>query len=286
MNTGTTTINGYSGRNIGVSPGNTFTGQANVLTNGAVHLNDVVATNAQIDLSAAYTEIAGRTGAVTIPSELGGTTLKPGIYVSESGTFTLNGVLTLDALSDLDGVFIFRTTTTLITSADSRVNLISNNPFYRTFWQVGSSATLGENSVFVGHIFALDSITTNHHATVQGQLFAMNGSVILNSTTIRNGIYPAILHVINHVINDNGRSAVAADFKLHVITLDNDFVGSPASGVESPGTTYTLPAGNYVINEDTFPGYTVSYSGDSGTSGNITLISGDNKTITITNNDN
>ena len=95
----------------------------------------------------------------------------------------------------------------------------------------------------------------------------------------------ATLHVIKHVINDDGGTAVAADFNLHVKTSGNDVAASPAPGAESPGTTYTLAAGTYVVSEDAFAGYTASYSGDSDSSGNITLAPGDNKTITITNND-
>ena len=80
-------------------------------------------------------------------------------------------------------------------------------------------------------------------------------------------------------------TAVAANFNLHVKTSGKDIATSPAPGVESPGTTYTLAAGTYVVSEDAFAGYTASYSGDSDASGNITLAPGDNKTITITNND-
>ena len=46
-----------------------------------------------------------------------------------------------------------------------------------------------------------------------------------------------------------------------------------------------MPVGTYVISEHAFAGYTASYSGDSDASGNITLAPGDNKTVTITNND-
>ena len=95
----------------------------------------------------------------------------------------------------------------------------------------------------------------------------------------------ATLHVIKHVINDNGGTAVAANFNLHVKTSGTDVSTSPAPGGESPGTTYTLAPGTYVVSEDAFAGYTASYSGDSDSSGNITLDYGDNKTVTITNND-
>lgn len=96
----------------------------------------------------------------------------------------------------------------------------------------------------------------------------------------------ATLHVIKHVINDNGGTADAGDFYLHVKTTAGlDIAGSPAPGVDIIGTTYAIPIGTYVVSEDTFPGYTVSYSGDSDSNGVITLKFGDNLTVTLTNND-
>jgi hypothetical protein len=301
-NTGPTTINGDAGGDVGLFPGTAFTGKANVTLSGAVHLTDAAAIKAKDDLVTAYNDAAGRTPVTRIPTELGGTTLTPGTYDSADGTFQITGTLTLDAQGDPDGVFVFKTASTLITAAGSNVNLINSARYCRTFWKVGSSATLGINSHFVGHIFALASITATTGATVQGQLLARNGAVTLDTNTITNGIcatlpappapptppvpsVPATLHVIKHVINDDGRKAVAANFNLHVKTSGSDVTKSPAPGVESPGTTYTLAAGTYVVSEDSFAGYTVSYSGDSDISGKITLASGDNKTVTITNND-
>ena len=303
-NTGTTTINGSTGGNIngnvggdvGLYPGTVLSGRASVTVNGVVHLTDAVAIKAKDDLVTAYNDATGRTPVTRIPSELGGTTLKPGTYDSADGTFEVTGTLILDAEGDPDGVFVFKTASTLITASTSSVNLINSARFCRTFWQVGSSATLGTNSHFVGHIFAMASITATTGATVQGQLLARNGAVTLDNNIITNGFCaitpiptpiqtPAILHVIKHVINDNGRTSVAANFKLHVKTIGNDVASSPTPGAESPGTTYTLAAGTYTISEDAFAGYTQSYSGDSDHSGNVTLASGDNKTITITNND-
>jgi len=42
-NTGTSTINGDAGGNVGLSPGLAFTGQETVTISGAVHLADAVA---------------------------------------------------------------------------------------------------------------------------------------------------------------------------------------------------------------------------------------------------
>ncbi len=292
-NTGATIINGDAGGNVGLSPGTSFTGQAAATISGVVNLANAAAVLAKNDLVIAFNDANGRSPVTRIPTELGETTLTPGTYDSADGTFQISGTLTLDAQGDPDGVFIFKTASTLITASGSNVTLINSARYCRTFWPVGSSATLGTNSHFVGHILAMDSITVTTGATVQGQLMARNGAVTLDTNTITNGICattpttPAIttLHVIKHVINDSGRSAVAANFNLHVKTAGIGVVGSPVSGAESPGTTYTLAAGTYSVSEDAYAGYVASYSGDSDAAGNITLVAGDNKTVTITNDD-
>ena len=186
-NTGPTTING----DVGLHPGTAFTGQASVTLNGALHLTDAVALQAKNDLVTAYNDAAGRTPVTQIATELGGTTLTPGVYNSASGTFEITGTLTLDAQGDPDGVFVFQTASTLITASGSNVSLINGARFCRIFWKVGISATLGTNSHFVGHIFALTSITAATGATVQGQLLARNGAVTLDTNTITNGICEA-----------------------------------------------------------------------------------------------
>jgi LPXTG-motif cell wall-anchored protein len=54
------------------------------------------------------------------------------------------------------------------------------------YWQVGSSATLGTNSTFIGHIYALTSITATTGAKIYGQLLARNAAVTLDNNTIVN----------------------------------------------------------------------------------------------------
>jgi LPXTG-motif cell wall-anchored protein len=186
-NTGTTTINGSDGGNVGLFPGTAFSGKTSAKISGAVHLADAVAIKAKDDLVTAYNDAAGRTPVTTIPSELGGRTLTPGTYDSVDGTFQITGKLILDAKGDPNSVFIFKTASTLVTASASDVNLINSARFCRIFWKVGSSATLGTNSHFVGHIFAMQSITATTGATVQGQLLARNGAVSLDTNTITNG---------------------------------------------------------------------------------------------------
>lgn len=186
-NTGPTTINGNAGGDVGVAPGSAFV-STGVTMSGVSHLADAVALQAQNDLVTAYNDAAGRTPFTTIPVELGGTTLKPGVYVTDTGALGLTGTLTLDAEGDPNAVFIFKSASTLITASGSSINLINGARYCRVFWQVTSSATLGSNSHFVGHIFALTDIHAQTGATIQGQLLARNGEVTLDSNTITNGL--------------------------------------------------------------------------------------------------
>ena len=191
-NTGPTTINGSAGGNVGLYPGTAFPGEADVTLSGAVHLADSAASVAKDDLVAAYDDAAGRTPVTRIATELGGRTLLPGIYDSASGTFHITGTLTLDSHGDPNAVFVFKTASTLITASNSSVDLINGARFCRVFWKVGSSATLGTNSHFAGHIFALTSISAQTGAVIQGQLLARNGAVTLDTNTITNGLCAAV----------------------------------------------------------------------------------------------
>src|SRR5450756_488648 len=129
-NTGPTTING----DVGLHPGTAFPGRRDVTVNGAVHLADAVALQAKSDLVTAYNDAAGRTPVTSIPTELGGTTLKPGVYASDAGTFQITGPLTLDAEGDPNAVFVFKTVFGLNTASRSSVNLINGARFCRIFW--------------------------------------------------------------------------------------------------------------------------------------------------------
>ena len=191
-NTGPTVINGDAGGDVGLYSGSAFTDQASVTISGTVNINNPAAITAKTDLTAAYNDAAGRTPATTIPSELGGMTLTPGVYKSDAGTFEITGTLTLNANGDPNPVFIFQMASSLITASSSKVILENGAVYCRVFWQVGSSATLGTDSVFVGHIFAYDTITAQTRATVQGQLLAQIGAVNLDSNTITNGFCAAV----------------------------------------------------------------------------------------------
>jgi Ice-binding-like len=152
--------------------------------NGAIHKADAAALQAKKDLTTAYNDAAGRTPVTTIGTQLGGKTLKPGVYDSNSGTFQITGTLTLDAQGDPNGVFIFQMAATLVSASNSNVRLIGAAQPCNVYWRVGSSATLGTNSTFTGNILALTSIQVLTKVTVEGRVLARNASVTLDADTI------------------------------------------------------------------------------------------------------
>ncbi|RKR91154.1 uncharacterized protein DUF3494 [Micromonospora pisi] len=169
---------------IGVSPGTAVTGFPPGQVNGSIHSNDGPAVQAQADLAIAYNNAVARTTTDTISDNLGGTTMTTGVYNSVSGTFGITGTLTLDAEGDPSAVFIFKTASTLITAADSTVNLINGAQSCNVFWQVGSSATFGANSTLRGDVLAFTSITVGAGLVVDGRTLAINGAVTLDTDTI------------------------------------------------------------------------------------------------------
>jgi hypothetical protein len=179
-NTGPSVVSG----SIGLSPGTAVTGfPPGTVINGTTYAADSVALQAENDLTTAYNSAAGRTP-VTVESnpDLGGQTLAPGVYQGTS-TLSLTGTVTLNGENNANSVFIFQAGSTLITASSSTVALENGATWCNVFWQVGSSATLGTASTFVGTVMALTSGTLNTGATVMGRMLARNGSVTLDTNT-------------------------------------------------------------------------------------------------------
>ncbi len=194
-NRGTTTLTGTAGNDAGVYPGTSFTGNELIVMVGGTKYfaSEQFVIDAQLSLTNAYVDAASRTPSTTIPTELGGEIIYPGVYNSAAGTFGITGVVTLDAQNDPTSVFIFQMASTLTTAADSSFLLINGADVCNVFWQVGSSAELGLRSSFVGHIMAQESITATTDAVIRGSLLARTGAVTLDTNKITNDLCTVII---------------------------------------------------------------------------------------------
>jgi hypothetical protein len=181
-----TTITG----DIGTYPTPSVTGFGNVVLNGVNQTaNAGLMLTAKNDLAAAFTDAAGRPATTTYApiANLGGLTLTSGVY-NDPTSFGLTGTLTLDAQGNRNAVFIIQAGSTLTTASDSSVILINGAQACHVFWVVGSSATLGTGTDFMGTILALASITADTGATVDGRLLAENGAVTLDNNMITESV--------------------------------------------------------------------------------------------------
>jgi hypothetical protein len=182
-NTGPTTI---AGGDIGLSPGSAVTGfpPGSMVPPAVMHVTDPIAAQGQLDLTSAYNYAAGLPGGAVLPGDLSGLTFTPGLYKNSSTVILSAGNVTLDAQGDANAVFIFQIASTLTTLGSTQVVLAGGAQAKNIFWQVGSSATLGTNSIFKGTIMALQAVTLNTGASLQGRALARNAAVTFDSNTV------------------------------------------------------------------------------------------------------
>ncbi len=195
-NAGASIINNMD---VGIYPGvrSSVTGfPSATINNGAIYASDDIAPpgvaamllQAKLDWDEVYGYLEGATNPApaTVEGDQGGKTLAPGIYKSTSTLLIQNGDLTLDAQGDVNAVWIFQVASdfTTVGGAGGNVILSGGAKAENVFWQVGSSATIGDYTAFQGNILALTSITMNSYSTIVGRLLAKNGSLVMTHTNI------------------------------------------------------------------------------------------------------
>ncbi len=182
-NTGPTII---AGGNVGLSPGSAVTGfpPGTLVTPAVMHITDPTAAQAQLDLTTAYNYAAGLPGGAVLPGDMSGLTFTPGLYKTSSTVMLSAGNVTLDAQGNANAVFIFQVGSTLTTLGSTHVILAGGAQAKNVFWQVSSSATLGTNSVFMGTILSLQSVTLDTGAALTGRALARNAAVTLDTNAV------------------------------------------------------------------------------------------------------
>ena len=179
-NTGPSVITGA----LGVSPGSAVTGFPPGTVTGTIHAGNATAAQAQNDATTFYNSLAGAACSADLTGQdLGGMTLISGVYCYSSSA-QLTGTLTLNAQGNANATFILKTGSTLTTASGSSVVLINGGNPCGVAWQIGSSATLGTTTSFIGNLVALTSITLNTGADIIGRALARNGAVTLDTNDI------------------------------------------------------------------------------------------------------
>src|SRR3954470_7112808 len=189
--TGATIINGGD---VGIFPAASIVGFPPATLTGTLHPGDAVAQTAQNDLTTAYNNMGTAnggtfglgtgTGAI-VPADIGGQTLAPGVYRTTSAQPSLGITGNLTLSGPATGVWIFQIGSTLITAtSNSQVIMAGGGLSKNVFWQVGSSATLGTNTIFAGNILAQASITANTGAVLNGRALARTGAVTMDSNPV------------------------------------------------------------------------------------------------------
>ena len=181
-NTGPTVVTG----NLGVSPGTSISGFPPGAVTGTTHSADPTADQAQADIGTALVQAAGQSCDTNLTGQnLGGLTLPPGVYCFDSSA-QLTGVLKLDAQADPTAKWLFQVTSSLTTASDAAVVLVNgaSNCDNNINWQIGSSATVGSGTIFLGNILANTSITLTAGANSTGSLYAHTGAVTMDSNEV------------------------------------------------------------------------------------------------------
>jgi hypothetical protein len=188
-NTGATVING----DAGVSPGTAMTGFLEApgpvtFLSGAIHAGDALAVQAHSDAVTAYNALVAQPSTFNYGAvqELNNLILTPGVHSFPSSAH-LDGTLILDFQGNRDALFIFNIGSTLTTITGSKVIVVNNggqSNGSNVYWAVGSSATLGTGTQFVGNILAVASITLTTGVSMSGSALALNGAVTMDTDNV------------------------------------------------------------------------------------------------------
>lgn len=119
-----------------------------------------------------------------IGNELGGKTLKAGVYCDAGAPLTLSSDLVLDGSAS--DIFIFQASSSFLSSLNTKITLINGALPENVFWAVGTSATIGTSSKFVGTLMTYASISVETSAMIYGQALAGAAVTFASSNAVTN----------------------------------------------------------------------------------------------------
>jgi hypothetical protein len=185
-NTGATTVCGGLVGDPGAA-----TGTSLLNCSGGIITPDSSATaaTAESSMTTAYNSAVALTGGLTIPADIGGYTMDPGLYTAGS-TLGITGVLTLDGKNASSPVFIIQVPAALTTVAGapgvptSTVLYINGATPANVYWVVEAACTLGTYSIFGGNIMAYAGVVVDTGASLEGRAMAVAAADTFDSNDV------------------------------------------------------------------------------------------------------
>ena len=203
--------------------------------NGYLYQNHALSFAAHADVTLAALDLFTRTECATYyvgAKDLGGLTLTPGLYTTETVLHITAGDLTLDAQHHPDAVFIFRARTSFAAAANKRVLLVNGARSENVYWRTGTSVTLATGSATHGTFISTTAVTFAAAASHAGRVFSLTTTVTLG---VGAGVgFPSIIRVR---VGVRVESAAIADRAL-AHCLHTELVAS----VEPQAATFAGPS--------------------------------------------
>jgi hypothetical protein len=241
----------------------------------------------------------------------GGIHVQSGTFVAESTTITGNTVLANPQTFDFRDSAIYRETpgTATVTLNRTIVAGVSPHPLFGPCegGPFAGSNNLSEHASCGTPVadpqlgpLGLNGGTTPSHEPLAGSPAIDTGGAGCSGPDQRGSNRPlntacdigavevlaevADLRVVTQVVNDNGGTATAASFIVHV-RRGIDVPGSPAPGNQQGQDYIGVPVGDYTVTGAAASGYTAQTGGACAAGGAITLGQGDEPTCLVTFND-
>jgi Ice-binding-like len=170
----------------GVVPGlvNGLLGTVNGLLGGTSVVTDTAAQSAEGAAASAYQSAAADVPTHTFSGgALLDVTLSPGVYAWPR-SLSLSGLVTLNALGNRHGDFVFQIPGNLVSSAQSLVSLKGGAQASNVLWQVGGDVTLAPSTSLVGTILADHDITLDRGTSLLGRAQSLTGLVNIDASTV------------------------------------------------------------------------------------------------------
>ncbi|OEU05977.1 antifreeze protein [Fragilariopsis cylindrus CCMP1102] len=147
-------------------------------------------TTAVSDMETAYTDAAGRGTSLSTPlvnylnpgaGEIGGETLKPGVYTFDRDVTISNGAVTFDGLST--DIFIIQTSKSVKQAADTSVTLTGGALAKNIFWSVAEEFIMEDKAHMEGVLLVKTAVTMKTGSTMNGRVLAQT-AVVLQVATV------------------------------------------------------------------------------------------------------